>query len=173
VNDDGLINAEDRVLLPEGPTPRIVYGINLGLSWKGLELNAFFQGQDGASTIYRPWDINQDDWYFENRWISEEETPNAESPAAWDMSSSTIQNVSTIWVKKNNFLRIKNVELAYTLPSEITDKLHISNVRLFVSAFNLGFIFDSVKLYDPESRSDTGWYYPQQRMFTTGLSVTF
>jgi TonB-linked SusC/RagA family outer membrane protein len=173
VNDDGLINAEDRVLLPEGPTPRIVYGINLGVSWKGLELNAFFQGQDGASTIYRPWDINQDDWYFDNRWISEEETPNAESPAAWDMSSSTIQNVSTIWVKKNNFLRIKNVELAYTLPPEITDKLHISNVRLFVSAFNLGFIFDSVKLYDPESRSDTGWYYPQQRMFTTGLSVTF
>lgn len=173
VNNDGRITADDRILLPYGPTPRMVYGFSFGASWKGFELNAFFQGQSGASTIYRPWDVNQDAWYFENRWVSEEATPNAQSPAAWDMSSSTIQEVSTIWVKDNHFLRIKNVELAYTLPKRLTDQARISNLRLFASVFNLGFIYNSVGLYDPESRSDTGWYYPQQRVVSAGLSLTF
>lgn len=173
VNNDGSITAADRILLPYGPTPRIVYGVSLGASWKGLELNAFFQGQSGASTIYRPWDVNQDSWYFENRWISAEETPNAQSPAAWDMSSSTIQEVSTIWVRDNHFLRIKNIELAYTLPAHFTNQIRISDLRVFVSGFNLGFVYNSVGLYDPESRSDTGWYYPQQRVISTGLSLTF
>jgi TonB-linked SusC/RagA family outer membrane protein len=172
-NNDGSITAEDRILLARGPTPRMVYGFSLGLSWKTLEFNAFFQGQSGASTIYRPWDVNQDSWYFDNRWISEEATPDAQSPAAWDMSSSTIQEVSTIWVKKNDFLRIKNVELAYVFPTNLRDPFRISNLRLFVSAFNLGFIYNAVGLYDPESRSGTGWYYPQQRIISTGLSVTF
>lgn len=173
VNNDGQLNADDRVLLPKGPTPRVIFGFSLGATWRGLELNAFFQGQSGASTIYRPWDVNQDSWYYENRWISEEATPNAKSPAAWDMSSSTLQNVSTIWVRDNNFLRVKNVELAYTLPKELIAPLKISAARIFVSGFNLGFIYNSVGLYDPESRSDTGWYYPQQRVISTGLSVTF
>lgn len=173
VNNDGSLTADDRVLLPYGPTPRMVYGFSLGASWKGLELNGFFQGQSGASTIYRPWDVNQDAWYYENRWISEEETPNAKSPAAWDMSSSSIQNVSTIWVRDNHFIRIKNVEIAYSLPQGLTEQWKISNLRFFVSGFNLGFIYNSVGLYDPESRSDTGWYYPQQRVISTGLSATF
>ena len=173
INNDGSITAEDRILLPYGPTPRIVYGFSLGARWKGFELNAFFQGQSGASTIYRPWDVNQDAWYFEHRWISAEATPNAQSPAAWDMSSSTIQEVSTIWVRDNHFLRIKNVELAYTLPAKLIDNMPVSNLRVFVSGFNLGFLYNSVELYDPESRSDTGWYYPQQRVLSTGLSLTF
>lgn len=91
--------------------------------------------------------------------------PNAASPAAWDMSSSTIQNVSTIWVKDNNFLRIKNVELAYTLSEKLANRINIANLRVFVSAFNLGFIHNSVRLYDPESRSDTGWYLPSAKNY--------
>ncbi len=173
VDGDGILTADDRILLPKGPTPRIVYGFSFGASWKGLEFNAFLQGQAGASTIYRPWDVNQDSWYFENRWVSEEATPDAKSPGAWDMSSSSIQNVSTIWVRDNSFLRIKNLELAYTLPQAWTQKVQISNLRVFVSGFNLGFLHNSVGLYDPESRSDTGWYYPQQRVISTGLSATF
>lgn len=65
------------------------------------------------------------------------------------------------------------MELAYTLPQRFIDKIRISNFRVFVSGFNLGFLYNSVGLYDPESRSDTGWYYPQQRVLSTGLSLTF
>lgn len=173
VNGDGVLDADDRILLPYGPTPRIVFGFNFGTSWKGMELNVFLQGQHGAKTIYRPWDVNQDSWYFENRWVSEELTPDAKSPAAWDMSSSTIQNVSTIWVRDNHFLRIKNVEFAYNLPQSISSRMGLSNVRFFATGFNLGFIYNSVGLFDPESRSDTGWYYPQQRVITAGVSTRF
>jgi len=172
-NNDGQLTAEDRVLLPYGPTPRLNYGFSIGASWKGIEVSAFFQGQSGGKTIYRPWDINMDSYYFENRWISETETPNATSPAAWDMSSSSIQNVSTIWVKYNSFLRIKNVELAYTFPNKFVKNYNISNLRVFVSGYNLGFIYNAVGLFDPESRSDTGWYYPQQRVISAGLSAMF
>lgn len=173
VNEDGMITDEDRILLPYGPTPRSVFGFSFGAGWKGLQLNVFLQGQAGAKTIYRPWDLNMDSWYFENRWISEDLTPNAQSPATWDMSSSSIQNVSTIWVRDNNFLRIKNVELSYNVPKKITDRFKFGSMRVFVSGFNLGFIYNSVELFDPESRSDTGWYYPQQRVISTGLSATF
>jgi len=176
VNGDGVLDGDDRVLLPNGPTPRVVYGFNLGARWKGLELNAFFQGQSGASTIYRPWaaaNTNIDAWYFENRWISADETPNALAPAPRQIGHYNYDQVSTIWVRDNNFLRIKNVELAYNFSDEIISKLKLSNLRVFVSGFNLGFIHNSVGLYDPESRSDTGWFYPQQRVVSTGLSVTF
>lgn len=173
VNSDNKIDASDRIILHEGPTPRIVYGVNLGLSWRGIEVNAFFQGQAKASTVYRPWDVNQDSWYFDNRWISATETPNAKSPAAWDMSSNTIQSVSTIWVKENDFLRFKNMEIAYSVPKPLLSKLHLTHLRISASAYNLGFLYDKVKLYDPESTSGTGWYYPQQRIVTAGLSLSF
>lgn len=173
INSDNKIDADDRIILPQGPTPRIMYSFSFGVSWKGIEISAFLQGQAQASTIYRPWDINQDSWYSDNRWISATETPNAKSPAPWDLSSSTFQSVSTIWVKKNDFLRLKNLEVAYSLPQSILTKLHVTNLRLSASAYNLGFIYDKIKLYDPESTSTTGWYYPQQRIITAGLSLSF
>ena len=141
-----------------------------------MEINAFFQGQAGASTIYRPWaaaNTNIDSWYFENRWISAEATPNAQAPAPRQIGHYNYDQVSTMWVRDNNFLRIKNVEIAYNFPEELISPLKISNLRVFVSGFNLGFLHNSVELYDPESRSDTGWFYPQQRLLSTGLSLTF
>ncbi|MEO9966815.1 MAG: TonB-dependent receptor [Reichenbachiella sp.] len=173
IDRDGDIDGDDRIILPKGPTPRLVYGLSLGAVWKGIGMNVFIQGQAQASTIYRPWDINQDAYYFENRWISEEETPNATTPAAWDMGSSTIQNTSTIWVRDNDFLRVKNVELSYTFPHSLITKAGLSNLRVYLSGYNLGFIYDKVGTFDPESTSETGWNYPQQRVVSAGLNVTF
>ncbi len=176
VNNDGVLDGDDRVLLPYGPTPRLVYGFNLGATWKGIEFNAFFQGQAGASTIYRPWaaaNTNIDAWYFENRWISEEETPNALAPAARQVGHYNYDQISTHWVRDNDFLRIKNVEIAYNFSNALTSQLKISDLRVFFSGFNLAFLHNAVGLYDPESRSDTGWFYPQQRLLSTGLSLTF
>ena len=172
-NDDGVIDTNDKILLKDSPTPKIVYGISLGAEWKNLALNLFFQGQAKAKTIYRPWDINQQDEYFKDRWISKRSTPNAKYPAAYDMSSSSIQNESTIWVKDNSFLRLKNVEFSYTFDRKVLEKLKIGNLKWFVSAHNLFFVFDKVKFNDPESTSSTGWYYPQQRLLSTGINLTF
>ncbi len=172
VSGDGKLDSDDQIILTESPTPKIIYGFSLGAEWKGISLNLLFQGQGLAKTIYQPWDLNQQVDYYTGRWISASETPNAKYPAAYDMSSSSIQYTSTIWVKDNSFLRLKNVELAYTFKKKLLDKFNISNLRVFATANNLFFIYDKVKYIDPESRSSTGWYYPQQRLVSVGLNIT-
>jgi hypothetical protein len=81
--------------------------------------------------------------------------------------------VSTVWVRNNAFLRLKNVELSYSFNKDILGKLGLQSLRLFVAGHNLLIIDDNVKINDPESNSSTGWFYPQQRLLTTGLNVTF
>ena len=172
-NDDGKIDADDKIILEDSPTPKLVYGIPLDASWKNFSLNIFIQGQAMAQTIYRPWDINQQSVYFEERWVSKRLTPDAIYPAAYDMSSSSIQNESTIWVKDNSFLRFKNIQLSYNFPDKILEKINLESLRAYISGHNLFFIYDKVKFNDPESTSKTGWYYPQQRLVSAGLSITF
>jgi TonB-linked SusC/RagA family outer membrane protein len=172
-NNDGVINSDDQIILENSPTPKLVYGFSLGLKYKSLALNTFFQGQALASTIYRPFDINQQSAFFDQRWISKRASPNALYPAAYDIGSSSFQNVSTIWVKNNAFLRLKNIELSYLLSNQSLMKTGLQNVKIFISGHNLFFIYDKVGINDPESVSSTGWFYPQQRLFSTGLSLTF
>jgi TonB-linked SusC/RagA family outer membrane protein len=173
INGDGVINQDDQIILDKSPTPRLVYGITMGLEWKNFALNVLFQGQAGAQTIYRPFDLNQQAAFYEGRWVSESFTPNASYPAAYDLGSSSYQNVSTIWVKDNSFLRLKNVELSYSLSPAILKSIGLDSFRLFITGHNLLLIYDNVKINDPESNSSTGWFYPQQRLISTGISLTF
>jgi TonB-linked SusC/RagA family outer membrane protein len=173
INEDGVINQDDQIILDKSPTPRLVYGITMGVDWKDFALNVLFQGQAGAQTIYRPFDLNQQAAFYEDRWVSENLTPNATYPAAYDLGSSSYQNVSTIWVKNNSFLRLKNVELSYSLSPALLKSIGLESFRLTVTGHNLFLIYDNVKINDPESNSSTGWFYPQQRLISTGISVTF
>ncbi|GGK12269.1 SusC/RagA family TonB-linked outer membrane protein [Yeosuana aromativorans] len=172
-NNDGVLNEQDQIILQNSPTPKIVYGCTMGLEWKDFSLNILFQGQAQAQTIYRPFDINQQSEFYEKRWRSALRTPNAEYPAAFDTASSSFREVSTIWIKDNSFLRLKNVELSYSFNKRLLDQLGLDSLRFFVSGHNLLIIYDKVKINDPESSSSTGWFYPQQRLLSTGLSLTF
>jgi hypothetical protein len=145
----------------------------MGADWKNFALNILFQGQAEAKTLYRPFDINQQAEFFEERWRSEQRTPNATFPAAFDTASSSFREVSTIWLRNNAFLRLKNVELSYKLEDKLLKPLGLSSCRFFVSGHNLLMISDHVKINDPESTSSTGWYYPQQRLLSGGFSVSF
>ncbi|MFH6769031.1 TonB-dependent receptor [Gaetbulibacter aquiaggeris] len=172
-NGDGFITEDDQIILDKSPTPRVVYGITMGLEWKNFALNVLFQGQAGAQTIYRPFDLNQQAYFYENRWVSENFTPNASYPAAYDLGSSSYQNVSTIWVKNNSFLRLKNVELSYSLSQDLLKSIGLESFRIFITGNNLFLIYDNAKINDPESNSSTGWFYPQQRLISTGINLTF
>lgn len=172
-NKDGVLNEQDQIILENSPTPKIVYGITMGLEWKGFALNTLLQGQGQAQTIYRPFDINQQAAFFEDRWRSELRTPNAIYPAAFDTASSSFREVSTVWVRNNSFLRLKNVEVSYSLNKKLLDQLGMSNLRFFIAGHNLLIIHDNVKINDPESNSSTGWFYPQQRLISTGINLTF
>jgi TonB-dependent starch-binding outer membrane protein SusC len=170
---DGIINEDDKILLENSPTPKIMYGINMGMEWKGIALNVLFQGQALAQTIYRPYDLNQQSAYYEGRWISNRLTSNAIYPAAFDTGSNSYREVSTIWVKDNSFLRLKNVELSYSLNKNVLKSIGLDSFRLFIAGNNLFFIYDNVKINDPESKSETGWFYPQQKLISSGVSLTF
>jgi len=172
-NDDGVLNEQDQIILEDSPTPKIVYSINAGIEWKNLALNILLQGQAKAQTLYRPFDINQQSEFYERRWRSEERTPNATFPAAFGTASSSFREVSTIWLRDNSFLRLKNIELSYTLNSDLLESLGLGSCRFFISGHNLFFISDKVKINDPESSSSTGWYYPQQRLLSGGFSLSF
>lgn len=172
-NGDGVINEQDQIILENSPTPRIVYGFTMGLDWKNLSVNVLFQGQARAQTIYRPFDINQQSEFYDERWRSEIRTPNASFPGAFDTASSSFREVSTVWVRNNSFLRLKNVEISYSLNKKLLEPLGLDSYRFFVSGHNLLFVFDNVKINDPESVSSTGWYYPQQLLLSAGFSLSF
>lgn len=172
-NNDGILNQDDQIILENSPTPRIQYGLNVGFDWNNFSLNVLFQGQADAQTIYRPFDLNQQSYFYENRWRSERLTPNATYPAAYDLGSSSFQEVSTVWVKDNSFLRLKNIELAYSFNEKILKSLGLDSFRVFLSGNNLFILYDNIGFNDPESTSSTGWFYPQQRLLSTGISLTF
>ncbi|TPV35566.1 TonB-dependent receptor [Paucihalobacter ruber] len=172
-NGDGVLNEQDQIILENSPTPKIVYGFTMGLDWKNLSLNVLFQGQALAQTIYRPFDINQQSQFYEERWRSEIRTPNATFPGAFDTASSSFREVSTVWIRNNSFLRLKNVDISYSLNKKWLEPLGLDSFRFFVSGHNLLILFDNVKINDPESVSSTGWFYPQQLLLTAGFNVTF
>lgn len=173
VSGDGNISQQDQIILDKSPTPRLVYGVTMGADWKNFSLNILFQGQGEASTIYKQFDINQHAHFYNNRWISEERTPNAIYPATWGPGDIDFDENSTIWVKNNSFIRLKNIELSYNFNKDVLKKIGVSNLSVLVSAHNLFIISDNVKFDDPESNVSDGRYYPQQRLFSTGVNLKF
>jgi len=101
--------------------------------------------------------------------------PNGSYPKVTERASNAISGGgyrNTFWLNNASFLRLKNVELAYNLKGEFLSKIKISGVRLFASAFNL-FTITKVKDYDPEGNSESGQFYPQQRIINLGANVKF
>jgi len=70
-------------------------------------------------------------------------------------------------------LRLKNVELSYSLNQDVLKSIGLDSFRLYIAGNNLLLIYDNMKINDPESNSKLGWYYPQQRLISSGISLTF
>jgi TonB-linked SusC/RagA family outer membrane protein len=172
IDDDGNITSIDMVRIYQSAIPEIVYGINMGGRWKNIELNILWTGQARAKQMIRPGSYNRDVTYFNNRWISATETPNAKYPRAFDRDDTFNKLDSDFWLKNASFLRLKNVELAYNIPSSLLEKIKIHQARIFVSGFNL-FSIDEIKVQDPEGTNAGGMYYPQQRIYNVGINVSF
>ncbi|MGN0195524.1 MAG: SusC/RagA family TonB-linked outer membrane protein [Candidatus Cryptobacteroides sp.] len=170
-DESGDLTSNDMVRIFKSPTPEIVYGISLGGTWKGFELNVLFQGQGRATAYIIPTTYNRDMDYFENRWISADLTPNAKYPRAFSKDDQINTLSSDFWLKNAWFLRLKNLEFAYTLPSNILKKAGIEGMRVYLSGSNL-LTFDEIKILDPECGNSGGLYYPQQRIYNIGVVIT-
>jgi TonB-linked SusC/RagA family outer membrane protein len=185
-NGDGRIDpysdtpGEDGDVVNVGNTlPRHNYGLNLNLKWKFFDLGIFFQGV-GERTLFRageysmPWS----DWwrqppafYYGNTWS--QERPNAEYPRLshggiryWNYQPSTLQAIDA------SYLRLKNLQIGFSLPENITERISFSRARVYFSGFDLWETHNVKGGWDPES-SDTGFNYPFQRLYSIGLDITF
>lgn len=174
INKDGIINGDDKVVI--GSTiPRYSYGITLNGKYKGFDMNLFFNGvgkcngyQMGALIEGPIWDG------FTTKEVLDRWTPE-NTDASWPrLVYNTVHNQepSSFWIQNTSYFRLKNVQVGYTLPKPALNKLHISNVRVYVSGENM-FTLTKAKNLDPEFPNGRATYYPQTKIFSLGLDVTF
>ena len=192
VNRDGKITEADKVPIGNPTIPEIVYGFGFSLGYKSFDLSAFFQGSanqsfwltvtdnvlaSGSTSTYQ---LNTSPFrnetqilqaYADSHWSED----NRNVYATWPrLSTTTIANNSqpSTWFMRNAaFLRFKQLEIGYTLPKRLRDKIHTSNLRVYVSGTNL-LLFSGFKLWDVEMAGD-GLGYPLQRVFNLGLNISF
>ncbi len=176
-NNDGIINADDKVRLDKTDTPNFNYGITLNLAYKNFDLSVLFQGAMGALLRFstESGDIgNYTKYSHDNRWSID--NPSDEHPRlairndTYYSGGEFSNNTYNLFSK--NYLRLKNVELGYNLPVEISKKISISNLRIYVSGLNL-ITWDKYKIFDPETDNSSLQYYPQSRVINTGVRLTF
>lgn len=175
---DGKIDSNDKTYLSDKGTPRINYGFGFNLSWKGITLDAHFQGVGAYDRMLKTKNGDGvfqtgDKPYFE-LWTGDVWRPD-NVDAKYPRVSGEWQEEygaagSTYWMRNGAYLRLKNLNIGYTLPRTWFSKLGVSNVQLFVNATNL-FCISGMDEMDPEQ--DTLDSYPLMRTYTGGLSINF
>ena len=178
VNGDGAIDSKDEVRMDKSSTPRIVYGIPVGINYKGWNLNMLWQGQAIAAqyVYFQSGTIgNFTQEYWDNHWTPQ--NANASGPRLYDretIPSTQFQN--TFFLRSAAFIRLKNLQLAYNFNKRQLRRMPFSDLQVYVSGFNL-LTVDKLKYIDPEGVANgqnyAGWYTPQTRVFNVGLNVNF
>ncbi|MCX6234434.1 MAG: TonB-dependent receptor [Bacteroidetes bacterium] len=178
-NGDNLINDEDQTSIGD-PHPHFMWGAIFNFAYHGFDLRLFLQGVHGQDILlgwnrYDRSTSNRPQFFFDDRWTGEGSTN--ERPRA-DQSNPFIYN-SDLMVYKGSYVRIKQIQLGYTLPGKVMDKMKIQNLRFYVSLDDF-FTFTNYPGMDPEAGSpddnsqgiDRG-LYPTPRTFLFGLSCSF
>lgn len=189
INGDGLINREDNVPIGYSGSPNIMYGFGASMGYKGFDFSFFFQGSAQSSFFI---DLNATSPFIKNTdkmlggkdnnnamlkvwaddyWSESNRNPYAKWPR---LSAEKVDNntqASTWFLHDGSYVRLKSVELGYTVPTSFTKKAGLQSFRLYVSGLNL-LTFSKFKLWDPEMGGN-GLGYPIQRVFNVGLNVNF
>lgn len=189
-NGDGYIDDNDKRPIGRTAYPEMMYGFTIGAEWKGIDFSMFWQGgamsnfqispfdmaafQEGK-TFNNTWDYFKDSWHKADYADPNSQWTPGYFPAIRDMYTTTINNqASTFWMWNGNYLRLKNIELGYTLPSVVTRKMEIQTLRIYVSGYNL-FTASAQKYFDPEQHETQYSFasYPQLKSFNLGINLKF
>ena len=174
MNKDDIINDQDKVVL--GSTiPRYTYGLTIGGKFRGWDATLFFNGvgkcygyQEGALIEGPIWDG------FTTKEMLDRWTPEHRN-ASWPrLVYQTIHNEqpSDWWIQNTSYFRFKNFQLGYTFPQEWLNILRIKNFRVYASGENV-FMLTKARNLDPEFTSGRANFYPQTKIYTAGIDVTF
>ena len=175
LNNDGIIDENDRYAVGNGNTPTWIYGFQFGFDWKGMDFSALFQGVAGYEVMWKD-SFNMGYLNYGGK-INKEIAEGAWRPGRTDATfprlltrTNTINDQpSDFWVEDKSYLRLKNVQLGYTFPSAWMTKAGISKLRLYVAGENL-LTFTEYRGIDPEVGGTT---YPTLRQYIFGINLTF
>ena len=170
-NGDGKLDSNDRVYTKHTDIPAITYNINLGATWKGFDLSMTWQGVGSVSHIF-------------NREVLGEFSGDASHPSTMWKDSWTESNhnakmprvtraMSTFWLWNTAYLRLKTLQLGYSLPENVLKAIGVERVRIYYAGENL-LTFHSLPFnIDPEITSERGSSYPLLRSHAIGINITF
>lgn len=183
MNADGIIDSYDTAPIGYGDVPALFYGLNVGVGYKGFDLNLFFQGAGLVDFMYtsgyatEPFKggANVGNLYTTvlDRWTEDNPNPNAFYPrlsTAEDVTSN--YDASSHWVKRSDYLRLKNAEFGYNFHSRKLERVHIKKLRVYLSGTNL-LTFSKWKIWDPELGNGNGTGYPNTTSYNLGVRVSF
>jgi TonB-linked SusC/RagA family outer membrane protein len=178
INDDGVIDADDRDFLGSS-LPKITFGFTINLDYKNFDLMLFAQGA-GGNKIYqglRRLDIGNANYQTSalGRWTGEG-TSNSFPRLTTSDTNRNFNNPSDFYLEDGDYLRLKTIQLGYSLPNDLISKIGLSRARIFITGENV-FTFTKYSGYDPEIGGgvlgiDRG-YYPQARTGMLGVNVQF
>ncbi|MEO5562126.1 MAG: TonB-dependent receptor [Chitinophagaceae bacterium] len=173
---DGKIDSYDEAAIGYPQTPSIIYGINASASWKGFDLSLLFQGSGMSSfNIYGFMTVahfnnnsNSAYEYYNNRWTPDQQ--DSKYPKANSAPYTNNTQTSDLWLISSSYLRLKTAMIGYTIPSKLTSKVAIKNLRIYATGQNI-LTAGKLKFTDPETNGEQG--YPIQKTFLVGFSATF
>lgn len=184
INGDGHVDNTDRTRIGT-PHPANLFGVNLNLGYKGFDFNAFFQGVAGVDIYDGNYDrtrggnyvLNQY-VYVTNRWQDESNPGNGIVPRAVIGDPAQNGRPSDLKLSNGGYLKVKQISVGYSVPSQLTDRLSIDNLRLYVSAYNYFTITGYKYGYDPEVGGgnlnrgiDNGNTWPRPKLMVIGVQI--
>ncbi len=179
---DGVVNSSyDRKVIGS-KFPKYSYGLNINAAYKNIDFLVQFAGQGGMyrnlssgymSTAFTNLATPQK-WMADNRWTYENPDRNAKYPKFSTALSGSSGYTSTYWLREASYLKLKNVQIGYNIPSHVLKSARISKLRFYVSGANLFSIDNFYKGWDPEPLSPGGSsFYPITSVFTFGVNASF
>lgn len=188
INGDQVINGLDERPIGYNATgqPNVNFGLNFSVSWKGVAFNADFSGGGMYS-----WNQNYEQrWPYQNegalnsifldRWhradpfdVNSEWIPGKYPALRYNDGGHSNYKNSTFWLHNVKYIRARTIELSYSLPKSILEKLRLQRARFYINGYNL-FSIDNLKEYgiDPEIQDDNGLQYPQSKFVNVGINLS-
>lgn len=172
---DGKIDGWDRIRIYRSDIPRFTGGLTGNLQYRGFDLSLLVQGASGAVRYISTESGEIGNFlqsFAQDRWTTA--NPNASGPRTFNRGNEYwVGQANTYWLLKTDYIRLKNVELGYNLPSSLTSKAGIQNFRVYMNAYNLLTYSPGMKDFDPELGTGSGQGYPLQKVINFGASITF
>lgn len=185
INDDNIIDERDMKVIGNAPFPKLTYSFILGAEYKSFDLRMVWQGAEGRDVnLYgnaqnkviafanntNAYPLAKERWaYYPDQGIDTRQT--AKYPRLSAISNSNNYRSSSFWIKDGSFIRLRNIEIGYSIPKNILAKLHIEDARVYISGVNLLTFSKLLDEYDIDPEFMTG--HPGVRSYNIGLSINF